>query len=45
MLLRQYLEPGLSKAQIARTLDVSRRTVCHWIACITADGQSAYGAS
>lgn len=31
VLLRHYLEQGLSKAEIARTLRVSRRTVYHWI--------------
>ncbi|MBK6451437.1 MAG: helix-turn-helix domain-containing protein [Proteobacteria bacterium] len=32
MLLRHYLERGLSKAEIARELGVARRTVYHWIA-------------
>lgn len=32
MLLRHYLEQGLSKAAIARLIGVSRRTVYHWIA-------------
>jgi transposase len=31
VLLRHYLEQGLSKAEIARTLGVSRRTVYYWI--------------
>lgn len=31
MLLRHYLEQGLTKTEIARTLGVSRRTVHHWI--------------
>lgn len=31
VLLRHYLERGLSKAGIARELGVSRRTVYHWI--------------
>jgi len=31
VLLRHYLEQGLSKTAIARTLHVSRRTVYHWI--------------
>jgi transposase len=31
VLLRHYLEQGLSKTAIARTLRVSRRTVYHWI--------------
>jgi DNA-binding CsgD family transcriptional regulator len=29
VLLRHYLEQGLSKAEIARTLQVSRRTLYH----------------
>jgi len=32
MLLRHYVEQGLSKAEIARRLGVSRRTLHHWIA-------------
>ena len=32
VLLRHYLERGLSKAEVARELGVSRRTVYHWIA-------------
>jgi len=32
VLLRHYLERGLSKAEIARELGVARRTVHHWIA-------------
>jgi transposase len=31
VLLRHYLERGLSKAEVARELGVSRRTVYHWI--------------
>jgi transposase len=31
VLLRHYLEQGLSKAEIARSLKVCRRTVYHWI--------------
>ena len=31
VLLRHYLEQGLSKAAIARELGISRRTVYHWI--------------
>lgn len=31
VLLRHYLEQGLTKAELARTLGVSRRTVYHWI--------------
>lgn len=31
VLLRHYLERGLKKAEIARELGVSRRTVYHWI--------------
>jgi len=31
VLLRHYLERGLGKAQVARELGVSRRTVYHWI--------------
>ena len=31
VLLRHYLQWGLSKAEIARELGVSRRTVHHWI--------------
>lgn len=31
VLLRHYLEQGLSKAEIARTLRVSRQTLYHWI--------------
>ncbi len=32
VLLRHYLERGLSKAEVARELGVARRTVYHWIA-------------
>ncbi len=32
VLLRHYLEQGLTKVEIARTLNVSRRTVYHWLA-------------
>lgn len=32
VLLRHYLEQGLSKAELARELGISRRTVYHWIA-------------
>ena len=32
VLLRQYLEQGMSKAAIARRVGVSRRTVYRWIA-------------
>jgi transposase len=31
VLLRHYLEQGLSKTEVARMLGVSRRTVYHWI--------------
>lgn len=31
VLLRHYLQQGLSKTEIARALRVSRRTVYHWI--------------
>jgi transposase len=31
VLLRHYLEQGLSKSEVARTLGVSRRTLYHWI--------------
>lgn len=31
VLLRHYLERGLSKAELARELGVSRRTIYHWI--------------
>jgi transposase len=31
VLLRHYLEQGLSKSAIAEKLGVSRRTVYHWI--------------
>ena len=31
MLLRHYLERGMSKAEIARQLEISRRTVYNWI--------------
>lgn len=31
MLLRHYVEQGLSKAELARKLNVSRRTIYHWI--------------
>ena len=32
VLLRHYLEQGLSKAAVARRVGVSERTVHHWIA-------------
>jgi transposase-like protein len=32
VLLRHYLERGVGKAEVARELGVSRRTVYHWIA-------------
>jgi transposase len=32
VLLRHYLERGLTKAEAARELGISRRTVYHWIA-------------
>lgn len=32
VLLRHYLEQGLSKVEVARRLGISRRTVYHWIA-------------
>jgi transposase len=35
VLLRHYLEQGLKKAELARRLGVSRRTIYHWLA----DGQ------
>jgi transposase len=31
VLLRHYLEQGLSKTEVARSLGVSRRTLYHWI--------------
>lgn len=31
VLLRHYLEQGLTKAEIGRSLKVCRRTVYHWI--------------
>ena len=31
MLLRHYLEQGVSKTELARRFGVSRRTVYHWI--------------
>ena len=31
MLLRHYLDQGVPKAEIARHVGVSRRTVYHWI--------------
>ena len=31
MLLRHYLEQGMNKAEVARDLGISRRTVHHWI--------------
>jgi transposase len=31
VLLRHYLERGLSKAEVARELGVSRRTIYQWI--------------
>src|ERR1700722_18040347 len=31
VLLRHYLEQGLSKAEIARLMGISRRTLYHWI--------------
>jgi transposase len=31
VLLRHYLEQGLSKAEIARSVGISRRTLYHWI--------------
>ncbi len=32
VLLRHYLEQGVPKAELARRLGVSRRTIYHWIA-------------
>ena len=32
VLLRHYLEQGMSKAAVARQLGISERTVYHWIA-------------
>ena len=32
VLLRHSLEPGVAKAELARRLCVSRRTIYHWIA-------------
>ena len=32
VLLRHYLEQGVAKAELARRLRVSRRTIYHWIA-------------
>ena len=48
MLLRHYLEQGLSKSAIARRLGVARRTVHHWIATDQLDrdldrGEVCYG--
>src|SRR5690349_15432834 len=31
VLLRHYLEQGLSKAEVARSLGIGRRTLYHWI--------------
>jgi transposase-like protein len=31
VLLRHYLEQGLSKVEIARSMGISRRTLYHWI--------------
>jgi transposase len=31
VLLRHYLEQGLSKAEVARSLGIGRRTIYHWI--------------
>jgi transposase-like protein len=31
VLLRHYLEQGLSKTEVARSLGVSRRTLYHWM--------------
>ncbi len=43
MLLRHYLEQGLSKSAIARRLGISRRTVHHWIATGQLDRDLASG--
>lgn len=33
MVLKHYLEQGMSKSELARRLKVSRRTIHYWIAC------------
>ena len=35
MLLKHYLEQGLSKAELAMRFNVSRRTIHYWIASST----------
>ena len=43
MLLKHYLDQGVSKAELSRRLGVSRRTIHHWIATGQLDRDLAAG--